>query len=110
METVRILNDWTGRGVSVAPLKWSVARPICGSFEKPIAIVLFGFTNSWLSSVIFGSPRTVTDIDELALGASIMIFNQVSPLLVVVVRVDAETTEPWLFATVVTSFAAIWVR
>src|SRR5258707_1297043 len=89
---VRITNDCVARVAVADPVKRSHTSPICGSSEKLIAIADCGLTKCARIKVMSVSPRTVTDIDMLALGARIIMRIQASLLLEAAIRVDVATT------------------
>src|SRR5271169_1202230 len=88
--------------------------PSCGSSEKPIAMTAWGLTKWALIKVRSASPSVVTDIDVLALGASIMTRIQASLVLEAAIRLEVATKPLWpcapLATTVVTSVTAIELR
>src|SRR5690349_19586801 len=68
--------------------------PSSGSSVKPIAIADAGLTKNARIAVMSESPITVTDIARLALGASIMMRNQVSLPLPADRRAAVVTASP----------------
>src|SRR5689334_15958087 len=110
---VRITNDIVSRRAVAEPVKRSVTRPSAGSFEKVIATTDCGLTKCWRIRVRSASPNTVTDIDMLALGASMITRSQssLSPLEAAR-RAELAIMPPWplLAITVVTSLTAIELR
>src|SRR5689334_13967665 len=110
---VRITNDIVSRRAVAEPVKRSVTRPSVGSFEKVIATTACGFTKCCRIKVRSASPNTVTDIDVLALGASMITRSQssLSPLEAAR-RAELAIMPPWLLLaiTVVTSLTAMELR
>src|SRR4029450_4894138 len=110
---VRITNDFISSRAVAEPVKRSVTRPSVGSSEKVIATIACGFTKCCRIKVRSASPNTVTDIELLALGASIITRSQssLSPLEAAR-RAELATMQPWPLSaiTVVTSLTAIELR
>src|SRR5262245_19226756 len=112
---VRITNDFVSSRAVAEPVKRSVTRPSVGSSEKVIATIACGFTKCCRIAVRSASPNTVTDIELLALGASMITRSQISSLpLEAARRAEAAKTSAWpcapLATTVVTSLTAIELR
>jgi hypothetical protein len=93
-DAVRITNDCVGNVAVADPVKWSELIPICGSSEKLIAITACGLTKCARIRVMSVSPRTVADIDVLALGARIIMRIQVSLLFEAAIRVEVAIMLP----------------
>src|SRR2546430_10197031 len=77
-EAVRSTNDIVSSRAVDEPVKRSVTRPSVGSSEKVMAMIACGFTKCCRIAVRSASPNTVTDIDVLPLGASIIPRSQSS--------------------------------
>src|SRR3954453_4560647 len=88
--------------------------PSIGSSEKLIATIACGLTKWERIRVMSASPSTVTDIDVLALGASIITRIQTSLPLPAASRAEVATMPVWpcasLAMTLVTSLTAIELR
>src|SRR5690349_16281727 len=72
-----------------------MASPIIGSSEKLMRMVACGFTKKARSNVMSVSPITVTDIELLALGASMTIRSQMSLPFAADSRVALATNSAW---------------
>src|SRR5262249_43561955 len=110
---VRITNDIVSSRAVAEPVKRSVTMPSVGSFENVIATIACGFTKCCRIRVRSASPNTVTDIDVLALGASMTTrsHSSLSPLEAAR-RAELAIMPPWppFAITVVTSLTAIELR
>src|SRR3984957_12590509 len=104
---VRNTNECVVNGAVADPVNWSQLSPICGSSEKVIAIVASGLRKCALIKLISASPSTVADIDVLALGASIMTRIQASLALEAAIRVDVDTTLPWPWEPLATTWSIV---
>ncbi len=87
-DAVRITNDCVASVATAGPVNRSLTSPICGSSEKLIATTACGLTKWIRIKVMSVSPRTVVDIDVLALGASIMTRIQTPLPVPAAIRVD----------------------
>ena len=72
-----------------------------------IGIAVWGFWKCALIKLISASPMTVADIDVLALGASIMTRIQASLALEAAIRVDVDTTPPWPWEPLATTWSIV---
>src|SRR5258705_6677753 len=113
-DAVRITNDSVSSRAVAEPVKRSVTIPSIGSSEKLIAMIACGLTKWVRIKVMSASPSTVTDIDVLALGASIITRIQMSlplpaaSLVEVAITLDRPCAP--LAMTLVTSLTAIELR
>src|SRR3984893_16376306 len=93
-DAVRITNDCVASVAIAGPVNRSLTIPICGSSEKLIATTACGLTKWIRIKVMSVSPRTVVDIDVLALGASIMTRIQTPWPVAAAIRVDVAIALP----------------